>query len=317
MTEATWNDAYAALEQEYATVIAIQRAYDDFVRTVAERAGKRTRAAIRQVHEIVVDTDDSAAAGQSGLTVRLAGNLTAAGLDVRTWAAAPFGGPAGQMRACLYLNRDPAEGMPALDEMLSAARLEAGPRPDGLDDADVAEAEDLPLAVRSLDMATDGLSAALADAVIELVAIGERVGVTLLELRKLTPYALLLDALRKVHQDGELEQLAGTPVKLNKWSTGKDLYMGQTGSPAVWLTGLASGGLTIHWGTKRDQDEATRSRVVAALGGVPDDRLGYLGVQVMDTSELQAVIDDNDPAEAREVVKQRILASWRAWREVI
>ena len=317
MAQTTWSDAFTALEEDLGTLLALARAYDSHLEGVAKGAAKRVRGAISRSHEVSVDTDDEAPPGQWGMTVELGGELVDAGLDVRTWAAAPYGGPPGQMRACLYMSDEPAEGMPELDAMLELARSVVGSATEHLDAIDVLDPGEPPLAVRSLEISSDGLDASLAQAVIELVQLGENVGQVLLELRELTPYVLLLDALRRVRLEGTLERAAGTAIKPNKWAGGQDIIVNGKGVPQVWITAFPSGELALHWGAKRDQDKRVQDLVASAIGGTADDRLGYLGVLLMDANAVQVVIDTQDSEDAKVEVAARIVTAWERWRDLM
>lgn len=317
MARTTWTDAFTVLEEELATVLALARAYDAHLEEVANKAAQRIRAAVSADYEISVCTDDEAVPGQWGIKVELGGEIADAQLDVRTWAAAPYEGPPGQMRACLYLSDGAVEGMPSLEERLEVVRAVVGRVAKDRLDVDVLATDDPPIALRSLDISRADLDEALAEAVVELIGIAERVAEPLLELRTLTPYVLLLDALRRVRLEGVLERSCGGSVKPNKWDGGHDLIVNARNAPQSWITAFPSGELTLHWGPKKDQSDEKRDQVAAATGGSPDNRLGYLGVKLMDSAAVQALIDDNDTGDARDAVVNRIVSAWEQWREVM
>lgn len=317
MSTPSWNEAFAALEADFGTLLAVTRSYDDFTKQVATQAGKRVRAAVQRFHEITVDTDDESIPGQWGLTVELGGDLTDVGLDVRTWFAVAYGGPPGKMRAVLYLSQEPAAGMPELEVLVREARSTLSFDTAVLGEPDVVETDDPPLAVRTLEISAPAPEVALADAVTELVTLGERVGEALLDLRELTPYALLLRVLRQVVADGVLERTAGTSVKAQTWAGGKDLVLYTKDTPQSWITAFPTGELTLHWGQKRNQNGQTRQRVLEATGGSPDDRMGYLGVRLLSVADVQRAIDSDEPEDARAALSDHLVKAWQTWRAVV
>lgn len=179
-----WNPAFLALEHDLQAIQAVLQQYDQWSEQLHQAAAERIRLGLQRRYEVEVCTDDETRAGQWGLSVELDGEFNDAGLDLRTWLAGAYGGPAGRLHVGIYLDHDLAKGMPTLSELMAVVEQHLG---DGFIDArvvspDVLECADAsPLCVRGIDCATPDVEDRLARTVLDLVAVAESLAQVLLE----------------------------------------------------------------------------------------------------------------------------------------
>lgn len=105
--------ALVAYDRELPLIKTLEDRYQDWLQQLCEAAEQRLNAEFAGRAKFEADDDD----GIWGLGFKLPGNLAKAGLDVRVWSSAWYGGTPGTLRIGAYLERQLARGMPSTDEV--------------------------------------------------------------------------------------------------------------------------------------------------------------------------------------------------------
>lgn len=306
----TWNEAFDVLERELQTLSALATAYDDFVRELHERAARRLRPELAGRWDVGVGSDDESIPGQWVLNIETCGAMADAGLEVMTWAAAPYGGPPGLLRVAVYLSENLSEGLPPLEEVLDALRAE-GFTPQMGADTDILDYEEaIPLGSSSIRIDEPDVEARLVDLTLRAVARAERAAEVVLGTRERTPYTFLLDILADLERDGTLQATGAIVAPRSSWAGGQHLLVKTETGRKMWVTAVPPGLLVCHWGTQKDASPELLERMRAALDGKLDVRKGYKGLVLLDAERVSALCDKNDAA----VVAARVLEAWEAFR---
>ena len=116
----TWSEALTALEENLPLIIAVQEEYDQYIEAIVKELANRVRTVSEGRFAMEPSEDDEY--GDWALNWEPGNDLADAGIDVRVWASAAYGGPSGWLRVGVYLGNNLSHGLPELPTVLTTAR---------------------------------------------------------------------------------------------------------------------------------------------------------------------------------------------------
>lgn len=135
------GDALSAYDRELPLLKTLEERYGDWLRQLCEGAARRLNAELGGRAEFEATDED----GIWGFGFELSGKLARAGLDVRLWSAAFYGGSPGIIRIGAYLPRQLPRGLPTAEEIrpaVEAVYAQAGYSAPGAGEYDVHDCGD-------------------------------------------------------------------------------------------------------------------------------------------------------------------------------